>query len=51
MGTVARNTLLGSIASWWPKLALSTRRGNPYDNARAKSFMKTLKVECVYPMA
>ena len=22
------------------------RRGNPYDNAKAKSFMKTLKVEC-----
>ena len=27
------------------------RRGNPYDNARAESFMKTLKVEGVYPMA
>lgn len=27
------------------------RRGNPYDNARAESFMKTLKVEAVYPMA
>jgi transposase InsO family protein len=27
------------------------RRGNPYDNAKAKSFMKTLKVEAVYPMA
>lgn len=26
------------------------RRGNPYDNARAESFMKTLKVEGVYPM-
>ncbi|MBO6720027.1 MAG: IS3 family transposase [Rhizobiaceae bacterium] len=24
------------------------RRGNPYDNARAESFMKTLKVEAVY---
>lgn len=24
------------------------RRGNPYDNAKAKSFMKTLKVEAVY---
>ena len=23
-------------------------RGNPYDNARAESFMKTLKVEAVY---
>jgi putative transposase len=27
------------------------RRGNPYDNARAESFMKTLKVEAVYLMA
>ena len=28
-----------------------SRRGNPYDNAKAESFMKTLKVETVYPMA
>jgi len=27
------------------------RRGNPYDNAKAESFMKTMKVEEVYPMA
>jgi putative transposase len=27
------------------------RRSNPYDNAKAESFMKTLKVEAVYPMA
>ena len=27
------------------------RRGNPYDNAMMASFMKTLKVEGVYPMA
>ena len=27
------------------------RRGNPYDNAKAESFMKTLKAEAVYPMA
>ena len=26
----------------------SSRRGNPYDNAKAESFMKTLKVEEVY---
>jgi transposase InsO family protein len=25
--------------------------GNPFDNAKAESFMKTLKVEAVYPMA
>ena len=27
------------------------RRGNPYDNAMMRSFLKTLKVEGVYPMA
>ena len=27
------------------------RRGNPSDNAKAESFMKTMKVEEVYPMA
>ncbi len=27
------------------------RRGNPYDNAKAESFMKTLKIEAVYLMA
>jgi putative transposase len=27
------------------------RRGNPYDNPKAESFMKTLKVEAIYPMA
>src|SRR4029077_14316649 len=26
------------------------RRGNPYDNAKPESFMKTLKVEAVYLM-
>jgi len=28
-----------------------SRRGNPFDNARMESFMKTLKVEGVYPLA
>ncbi len=27
------------------------QRGKPYDNAKAESFMKTLKAEAVYPMA
>jgi putative transposase len=27
------------------------RHGNPYDNAKVESFMKTMKVEEVYPMA
>ena len=26
------------------------RRGNPYDNAKVESFMKTMKVEAVYLM-
>ncbi|WP_373415105.1 transposase [Ensifer aridi] len=39
--TLAVNGLIGSMG----------RRGNPYDNAKAESFMKTLKVEAVYPMA
>ena len=29
----------------------SPRGGNPYDNAKAESFMKLLKVEAVYPVA
>jgi len=28
-----------------------SRKGNPYDNAQAESFMKTLKVEEVYVSA
>ena len=39
--TLADHGLVGSMS----------RRGNPYDNAKAESFMKTLKVEAVYPMA
>lgn len=38
---LAEHDLIGSMG----------RRGNPYDNAKAESFMKTLKVEAVYPMA
>lgn len=39
--TLADHGMVGSMS----------RRGNPYDNAKAESFMKTLKVEAVYPMA
>ena len=28
-----------------------SRRGNPYDNAKAESFMRTLKVDAVYLVA
>jgi hypothetical protein len=38
--TINRHVVIGSMS----------RRGNPYDNAKAESFMKTLKVEAVYPM-
>lgn len=38
---LASHDLVGSMS----------RRGNPYDNAKAESFMKTPKVEAVYPMA
>jgi putative transposase len=38
---LADHSLVGSMG----------RRGNPYDNAKAESFMKTLKVEAVYLMA
>lgn len=40
-GLLAANGLIGSMG----------RRGNPYDNAKAESFMKTLKVEAVHLMA
>jgi putative transposase len=36
-----RHGLIGSMV----------RRGNPYDNPKAESFIKTHKVEAVYPMA
>lgn len=39
--TLSRSGLIGSMG----------RRGNPYDNAKAESFMKTLKIEAVSPMA
>lgn len=38
---LADNGLRGSMS----------RRGNPYDNAKAESFMKTVKVEAVYLMS
>lgn len=40
-GLLANHGLVGSMS----------RRGNPYDNAKAESFMKTLKVEAVYLMS
>ena len=39
-GLLADHGLVGSMG----------RRGNPYDNAKAESFMKTLKAEAVYLM-
>lgn len=37
---LSRNGLVGSMG----------RKANPYDNAKAESFMKTLKAEAIYPM-
>lgn len=34
----------------WGLIGSMGRKGNPYDNAKAESFMKTLKCEAVYPM-
>jgi putative transposase len=39
-GLLADHGLVGSMG----------RRGNPHDNTKAESFMKTLKVEAVYLM-
>jgi putative transposase len=39
--TLRLNALIGSMG----------RKGNPYDNAKVESFMKTLKLEAIYPMA
>jgi putative transposase len=39
--TLERHGLLGSMS----------RRGNPYDNAKAESFIKTLKYEGIHPRA
>lgn len=36
------------ILKQWGFVGSMSRRGNPYDNAKAESFMKTLKVEAVY---
>ena len=46
--------LQGATGKLLPNIVSSDRRGrrgNLYDNAKAESFMKTLKVEAVYPMA
>jgi putative transposase len=57
MGWIASTTLADFERRGIPKsvfLCLTGsmgRRGNPYDNAKAESFMKTLKVEAVYLMA
>jgi transposase InsO family protein len=45
-----RSTLPRITAPSSPNTASMDRRGNPYDNAKAESFMKTLKVEEVYLM-
>jgi putative transposase len=54
IATAVRNTplsLTGKLLAEHELAGSMGRRGNPYDNAKAESFMKTLKVEAVYPMA
>jgi hypothetical protein len=41
--------LLGCLSKCF--IAAFVAEGNPYDNPKAESFMKTLKVEAVYPMS
>src|SRR5262249_29836533 len=49
--TAVRSTLPRIIEPSSPSTASRVRRrGNPYDNAKAEGFMKTLKVEEVYLM-
>ena len=45
-----RRELYRSILAAHGLVGSMGRRGNPYDNAKAESFMKTMKVEAVYPM-
>lgn len=40
-----------ALLAYYDLVDSMSRRGNPYDNAKAESFMKTLKVEAVHPMA
>lgn len=53
---VARaDTVINVVSAYIEKrgvgFAAVHERGNPYDNAKAESFMKTLKCEAVYLMA
>ena len=41
-------TFSQSTSPVWPQISVMSRRGNPYDNARAGRFMRTLKEEEVY---
>jgi putative transposase len=45
------SALLSAVITDRGMLGSMGRGGNPYDNAKAASFIKTLKVEAVYPMA
>lgn len=44
----ACNEYVGLLNELGIRISMS-RKGNPYDNAFAESFMKTLKAEGVYP--
>ena len=50
-GTQYASTRYRSLLTRYGLVASMSRRGNPYDNANAESFIKTLQVEAVYLMA
>jgi putative transposase len=50
-GSTYASELYRSLLADHGLIGSMSRRGNPYDNAKAESFMKTLKVEAVYLMA
>jgi len=50
-GSQYASELYRAVLQEYGLIGSMSRRGNPYDNAKAESFMKTLKVEAVYLMA
>ena len=45
---IAASEIYRTLLASHGQVGSMSRRGNPYDNAKAESFMKTLKVEAVY---
>lgn len=49
--TIEQRHLLSEVLADHGIVGPVSRRGDPYNNAEAERFRKTLKVETVYPMA